>query len=495
MEDESGLELSLGLSCGGSSAKPKGKNGSSSDSRAEEVGRGGKMVDDFKSMFDNAPQKPESISGTRRTDSPKPEENFFSDLSKAKEENASLNLNGRGFLVAKNSKPLETEDEKRSEAANKRKMPFDEIRSQKKHDNDVHHPDLHDRARTSHISITEDGSTAENEDVADSETENSTSRPISHHSDGSKGFIRVGSSSDAAKEVRGSADSNATEFNGQKRFNGSSEKDFKHTNMNYGASFSVQPVNMMNVSYPSSVQESNPVGAPGPQIHGVMHVMPAATGERAGAQSVNNGNLPVMFGYPPVQLPMLEDQPWGLVSRPQQLHPFVGRGPTNPAALQVISNNISEAIPYEGRPLDRSKGDGKQRVTEEGSSSQPEDAKGRSTNLRAKDIPDQSAGEGSIIDFSNIKPGLAADVKFGGCGSYPNLPWVSTSGSGPNGRTISGVTYRYSTNQVRIVCACHGSHMTPEEFVRHANEDQAAAEGNGVLGTVANGNPAASSHG
>jgi len=165
------------------------------------------------------------------------------------------------------------------------------------------------------------------------------------------------------------------------------------------------------------------------------------------------------------------------------------------AALQVISNNISEAIPYEGRPLDRSKGDGKQRVTEEGSSSQPEDAKGRSTNLRAKDIPDQSAGEGSIIDFSNIKPGLAADVKFGGCGSYPNLPWVSTSGSGPNGRTISGVTYRYSTNQVRIVCACHGSHMTPEEFVRHANEDQAAAEGNGVLGTVANGNPAASSHG
>ncbi|CAJ1951703.1 unnamed protein product [Sphenostylis stenocarpa] len=496
MEDESGLELSLGLSCGGSSSKLKGKNGSSSDTRGEEVGRGGKMVDDFKSMFDNAPQKPESISGTRRTDSPKPEENFFSDLSKAKDENASLNLNGRGFLVANSSKPIEIEDDKRSEAANKRKMTFDEIRNPKKHESDVHHADLHDRARTSHISITEDGSTAENEDVADSETENSSSRPISHHSDGSKGFIRVGSSSDAAKEVRGSADSNATDFSGQKRFTGSSEKDFKHANLTYSASFSVQPVNMMNVSYPSPVKESSSVGAPGSQIHGVMHVMPAATGERTGTQSVNNGSLPVMFGYPPVQLPMLEkDQSWGLISHPQQLHSsFVGRGPTNPATLQVISNNVSEAKPFEGRPLDRTKGDGKQRVTEEGSSSQPEDVKGRSTNLRAKDIPDQPT-EGSVIDFSNIKPGLAADVKFGGCGSYPNLPWVSTSGSGPNGRTISGVTYRYSTNQVRIVCACHGSHMTPEEFVRHANEDQAAAEGSGVLGTVANGNPAASSHG
>lgn len=164
------------------------------------------------------------------------------------------------------------------------------------------------------------------------------------------------------------------------------------------------------------------------------------------------------------------------------------------AALHI--KNVPEATPYEGRPLDRTKGDGKQRVTEEGSSSQPEDVKGSSTNLRAKDVSEQSKGEGSTaIDFSNIKPGLAAEVKFGGCGSYPNLPWVSTTGSGSNGRTISGVTYRYNTNQIRIVCACHGSHMTPEEFVRHANDDQANPEGNSVLGTVANGNPSASSHG
>ncbi|KAJ1386769.1 Jas TPL-binding domain [Sesbania bispinosa] len=495
MEDDSGLELSLGLSCGGSSVKPKNKNGSSSDIRAEEVGRGGKMTDDFKSMFDTDPQKPELITGSRRTDSARPEENFFSDLSKVKEDNASLNLSGRGFLVANSSKPIEIEEDKRLEAVNKRKMSFDEIRNQKKHDSDVHHTDLLDRARTSHISATEDGSTAENEDVADSEAENTTSRPIPQHSDGPKGFIRVGASSDPPKEIRGVADMTATDFNGQKRFTGSSEKDFKHANMTYGASFSVQPVNMMNVPYPSAVKESNSIGAPSAQIAGMMHVMPTVTGERPGAQAVSNGSLPLMFGYPSVQLPMLDkDSPWGLVPRPQQLHPsFAGRGPTNSAALHIISNNISEAVPYEGRPLERTQGDGKQRVTEEGSS-QPEDVKGSSTNLRAKDVSDQSKGEGSTIDFSNIKPGLAAEVKFGGCGSYPNLPWVSTSGSGSHGRTISGVTYRYSTNQIRIVCACHGTHMTPEEFVRHANDDPANPEGNAVLGSVANGNPAASSH-
>lgn len=160
------------------------------------------------------------------------------------------------------------------------------------------------------------------------------------------------------------------------------------------------------------------------------------------------------------------------------------------AALHL--NNISEAMPYEGRPLERIKGDGKQRVTEEGSSSQPEDVKGSSTNLRGKDAPEQPKGEGSTIDFSNIKPGLTADVKFGGSGSYPNLPWVSTTSS--NGRTISGVTYRYNTNQIRIVCACHGSHMTPEDFVRHANDEQANSDSNSVLGSLPNGNLGSSSH-
>lgn len=98
--------------------------------------------------------------------------------------------------------------------------------------------------------------------------------------------------------------------------------------------------------------------------------------------------------------------------------------------------------------------------------------------------------EGFPREGSAIKPGIAADLKFGGSGSYPDLPWVSTIGPGPNGKTISGVTYKYSANQVKIVCACHGSHMTHEEFVQHASGD--AAETNAGLAGFPSSSAAAS---
>ncbi|XP_010906162.1 ninja-family protein AFP3 isoform X2 [Elaeis guineensis] len=49
------------------------------------------------------------------------------------------------------------------------------------------------------------------------------------------------------------------------------------------------------------------------------------------------------------------------------------------------------------------------------------------------------------------------------------MPCVSTTGDGPNGRRIEGFLYRYRKGEeVRIVCVCHGSFLTPAEFVRHA---------------------------
>ncbi|KAJ7530738.1 hypothetical protein O6H91_14G016900 [Diphasiastrum complanatum] len=69
---------------------------------------------------------------------------------------------------------------------------------------------------------------------------------------------------------------------------------------------------------------------------------------------------------------------------------------------------------------------------------------------------------------ATVRAGLAAGQAFGGTGSSPDLPWVSTTGTGPNGKTISGVLYRYVKGEVKILCACHGKHMTPREFVQHA---------------------------
>ncbi|KMZ66177.1 hypothetical protein ZOSMA_2G01880 [Zostera marina] len=117
------------------------------------------------------------------------------------------------------------------------------------------------------------------------------------------------------------------------------------------------------------------------------------------------------------------------------------------------------------------------------------ETKERSSNsnkiIRQNGIPNSQPTDTNII-----RPGVASGLIFGGNGSCPDLPWVSTTGSGPNGKTISGVTYKYNKTQVNIVCACHGLHLSPEEFVHHANLDDAPrldAESNP-------GNNAASSH-
>ncbi|XP_022731131.1 ninja-family protein mc410-like [Durio zibethinus] len=489
MEDDNGLELSLGLSCGASSAKSKGKISSSSDTGAEEGDRGIKIVDDFKNFLQAGSQKQDPIVGSQRIDPVKPSENIFNDLSKAAgDAEASANLNGRGLWDTNSKRSAEIEEDKWSEVGSKRKVLFDEMNNPKKLERDAHHTDFHEKPKTSHMSITtEDGSTAENEDVAESEVEGLTSRLVSRHDDGAKRFIGVSGSSEVPNEV-------------------------KLGNLTYSNPFPVQSVTVMNVPFSLTMKDSNSVGTPSSSGHilpGMIQIMPTGNSERSGVQPVNPGNLPVMFGYSTVQLPLLDkDNPWGMVSLPPEVHPsYAGRGLPNPdkhgdglkisqASTHTIALNSSEAAKYDGRTFERVKGEGKQHATEEGFSTQAEeDVKGSSVNLRANAASDRPTAEGLPHDFSAIKPGIAADLKFGGSGSYPNLPWVSTTGTGPHGRTISGVTYRFSANQVKIVCACHGTHMSPEEFVRHASAECTNPDNpdnNNGLATFPSTNPAAS---
>lgn len=50
-----------------------------------------------------------------------------------------------------------------------------------------------------------------------------------------------------------------------------------------------------------------------------------------------------------------------------------------------------------------------------------------------------------------------------------DMPCVSTRGDGPNGKRIEGFLYRYRNGEeVKIVCVCHGSFLSPAEFVKHA---------------------------
>lgn len=50
----------------------------------------------------------------------------------------------------------------------------------------------------------------------------------------------------------------------------------------------------------------------------------------------------------------------------------------------------------------------------------------------------------------------------------PRMPCVSTTGNGPNGKTVTGFLYRYTKTEVSILCVCHGSSFSPAEFVEHA---------------------------
>lgn len=48
------------------------------------------------------------------------------------------------------------------------------------------------------------------------------------------------------------------------------------------------------------------------------------------------------------------------------------------------------------------------------------------------------------------------------------MPGVFTKGL-PNGNKVEGILYNYRKGgDVRIVCICHGSFLTPSEFVEHA---------------------------
>ncbi|KAK1437696.1 hypothetical protein QVD17_03492 [Tagetes erecta] len=53
--------------------------------------------------------------------------------------------------------------------------------------------------------------------------------------------------------------------------------------------------------------------------------------------------------------------------------------------------------------------------------------------------------------------------------SMEDMPCVFTQGDGPNGRVVEGILYKYGKGeQVKIMCICHGSFLSPAEFVKHA---------------------------
>ncbi|KAF8094625.1 hypothetical protein N665_0358s0007 [Sinapis alba] len=51
---------------------------------------------------------------------------------------------------------------------------------------------------------------------------------------------------------------------------------------------------------------------------------------------------------------------------------------------------------------------------------------------------------------------------------FAQMPCVTSTGNGPEGKTVNGFLYRYSKSEVTIICVCHGTTFSPAEFIIHA---------------------------
>ncbi|XP_010464339.1 PREDICTED: ninja-family protein AFP1-like [Camelina sativa] len=51
---------------------------------------------------------------------------------------------------------------------------------------------------------------------------------------------------------------------------------------------------------------------------------------------------------------------------------------------------------------------------------------------------------------------------------FAQMPCVTSTGNGPDGKTVNGFLYRYSKSEISIICVCHGTSFSPAEFIVHA---------------------------
>lgn len=484
MDDEDGIELSLGLSCGGSSSKSKAKDVSLDPTCGE--GNRNKAIGEnlcvseasLKPFLPMSIEKMDQNGGQRRNDLVKhPHESFWTDLG----QQVSVDTDNHRFPgLWTSNKTLDVDADQ--SGLHKRKLSFSDVNLLKKQEKGN---DLGDVTFRNHVSLpTEDGYSGENEDVAESKAEGSTSWLASQGEEKSRVLVMQKGYEERFLAEQAHGGSQAVKQSNPSGHSSNADRG----KLSYGVPLALQSLGPTTSLYQASSKAQNILAAsnaPAFASLGVMQLMPLRNNEQSTLQPIGSTNLQHTFGYSPVQLPTLETNSSWVFGPSQHLAPHGNRvvedGVTdtehkekaNISQVQV-SKSPRQTMIYVGKIADVGKSSGKQ-VEETDTTSSPtraeEESRGSKPSFRQKEaVVKPTIVEGSPQEGSAIKPGIAPAIKFGGSGSYPDLPWVSTTGPGPNGRTISGVTYKYSINQIKIVCACHGSHMTPEEFVQHASE-------------------------
>nr|WKT15060.1 NINJA1 [Lilium hybrid division VII] len=462
MENEDGLELSLGLSFGGSSGKYKTNYVPPHHTLEEGNSRlvGGSMnISDI--SLQNTFERGENQDHDRKQktiQNSSQSETFFSILetSSAHAAGSSSELHYDSSLRYRELwAPNNNTTDTTNSDLNKRKLPFDDTDVQRKSEKTSDYPKTSSgfaSVRNSRVSATsEDGSVAENEDFSESEAKGSSSRLVSQCEDSSRS-----SATTKYTDKHVVTDLNGIDFQGQKLSD------------------------MRNKSKTEVEKEThlNPLSVPS------LTVMPLTNREHPVIQTMNTGSLQLALGGSVAQLPTI-DPAWISSSLPPHTTFYrrsYAEGAPEPDhsenASVEASHSSTVTSAYEKTP-NLVEGNGKQ-VADIGISIQTGD-KVDGNNFSFRPEINQPSLEGFPAGGSTIRPGIKSTVNFGGSGSHPDLPWVSTTGAGPNGKTISGVTYKYNKNQIKIVCACHGSHMSPEEFIQHAKAEAPNSDNSTVL--------------
>lgn len=356
MEDENGIELSLGLSCGGSSSKSKAKDvpldsTSGEGSRNRPVGGSLNVFEaPFKPFLPLTIKNSESNPQQQMNDLVKNQrEGFWPDLGQHNSVDAE---SSRRFPELWSSSNQTSNADKEKSGLNKRKLSSEEISLQKKPDKGGDHVGGHGKGTTAatfrnHVPVTrEDASSGENEDAAESEAEGSSSWLASQHEENARG-LDVTKAND--KHFASEQDSVGSEALRQSNLLGN-EPNADHGKSSFGIPLSLQPLPVRSAPY--QVTSRGPTVATAPNTLGfpstcVMQLMPFGSSEQTSLQQpVSSSVIQNTFGYSSVQLPTLETHSsWIFGSQPHHQPSYGNKGPGDGATNFEHSENGTKISP------------------------------------------------------------------------------------------------------------------------------------------------------
>lgn len=158
-----------------------------------------------------------------------------------------------------------------------------------------------------------------------------------------------------------------------------------------------------------------------------------------------------------------------------------GLQPNSQGSVESQGGCSSGTSEFESKPLQGSSSAGEVRSPSsnqslpERSNQEATGSSGTKTNENtlstsaSKTNENTTSTSGSVENASKKSNYTENRGKGSGMNALEDMPCVFTKGDGPNGRRVDGILYRYGKGEeVRIMCVCHGSFLSPAEFVKHA---------------------------